>query len=84
MKKQSYFYIFLGIPGTGKSTQISLLKNHIKKTETKMVEINMGDSLRGFFKKSSNPIIISMCDDTNNGGLLPSVIPIFLWTKKKS
>ena len=47
-----------------------------------MVEINMGDSLRGFFKKSSNPIIISMCDDTNNGGLLPSVIPIFLWTKK--
>ena len=82
MKKQSYFYIFLGIPGTGKSTQISLLKNHIKKTETKMVEINMGESLRGFFKKSSNPIIISMCDDTNNGGLLPSVIPIFLWTKK--
>ena len=82
MKKQAYFYIFLGVPGSGKSTQINLLKDHFRKTESKLVEINIGESLRNFLKNSPNPLIKSMCSDINKGGLAPSVLPIFLWTKK--
>ena len=82
MKKQAYFYIFLGVPGSGKSTQINLLKDHFRKTESKLVEINIGESLRNFLKNSPNLLIKSMCSDINKGGLAPSVLPIFLWTKK--
>ena len=82
MRKKAYFYIFLGIPGAGKSTQINLLKDHFRKTESKLVEINIGESLRNFLKNSPNPLIKSMCSDINKGSLAPSVMPIFLWTKK--
>ena len=82
MKKQAHFYIFFGIPGAGKSTQINLLKNHVKKNGNKIVEINIGESLRYFLKNSPNPLIKSMCSDINKGSLAPSVLPIFLWTKK--
>ncbi len=82
MKKQSHFYIFLGMPGAGKSTQIGLLKKHFIENENKLIEINTGESLRYFFKNTANPLIKSMCSDINKGGLAPSVLPIFLWTKK--
>ena len=82
MRKKAYFYIFLGIPGAGKSTQINLLKDHFRKTESKLVEINIGESLRNFLKNSPNPLIKSMCSDINKGGLAPSVLPIFFVDNK--
>lgn len=79
MKPQTY--LLFGRAGAGKGTQANLIIEHLKKvdSENKVIYIETGEKLREF----ADEVGIS-AEQTKEimatGGLLPSFIPIWIWT----
>ncbi|MDD3662343.1 MAG: nucleoside monophosphate kinase [Candidatus Pacebacteria bacterium] len=68
-------YIFIGISGSGKGTQINLLKNHIAKINPEIDSYSfvMGDTLRSFMKDDGYAQNM-IKEITNQGLLVPDLI----------
>lgn len=78
MKPQTY--VFIGPSGSGKGTQAQLLMDAINKTDPnhKTLYIQSGQELREFMKGDS--YISKLTNKTlNEGGLMPSFMPIYIW-----
>lgn len=82
--------IFLfGPPGTGKETQANLLKASLeeqyKNTNTEILHMDMGKSLRQHKSKAADPdhsILTEIINKTvNSGGLLPGAITSYHWVR---
>lgn len=79
MKPQTF--LLFGRAGAGKGTQANLIIEHLKKvdSENKVIYIETGEKLREF----ADEVGIS-AEQTKEimatGGLLPSFIPIWIWT----
>ena len=79
MKPQTF--LLFGRAGAGKGTQANLIIEHLKKvdSENKVIYIETGEKLREF----ADEVGISAektKEIMSTGGLLPSFIPIWIWT----
>ena len=74
-------FIFFGRSGCGKGTQAQLLIKHLVGLfeENKVVYIETGTKLREFIKEVGLTQELT-AKIMNEGGLLPSFIPIWVWT----
>ena len=83
MKPQSF--IFIGRSGAGKGTQAELLMKSLKEKDPKRnsLYITTGGELRELAKMAlrTGQVIKNVLE---NGGLMPSFIPIYIWTKVMS
>lgn len=68
--------ILLGRSGSGKGTQLNLLKRKFP-----LVEIDSGYLLRQFIKQK-NPLAKSIAEIMNKGKLVPTWLVVSLWLKK--
>lgn len=73
---------FFGISGSGKGTQVEILKSFLEKEERSpgVVAPQMGDILRAFMQ-TGTPIAKHTGEILKAGGLVPSFVPIYLLTK---
>jgi adenylate kinase family enzyme len=73
--------IFFGRSGCGKGTQAQLLIKHLEKTypSERVVYIETGAKLREFVKEVGLTQELT-ADIMSKGGLLPSFLPIWIWT----
>lgn len=74
-------FILFGRSGAGKGTQAALLIKHLESTQTgdKVVYIETGTKLREFVKEVG--LTQDLAGKTMaNGGLLPTFLPIWIWT----
>jgi len=76
MKKKSSFQVFcvIGKSGSGKGTQVELLKKKLGKTH----HIVNGDLFRAFIK-SNHPFAARIGKIVNSGGLPPAWFSAYLW-----
>jgi len=74
--------IFYGPSGAGKGTQAKLLKEYFEKHDTarKTISLTTGDGLRTFVEESDTYTSKRTKEVIDTGGLLPSFIPIWIWT----
>jgi adenylate kinase family enzyme len=79
--KPPYTFIFFGPSGSGKGTQADLLIKHLheKDPHTQTVYIETGAKLREFAKEVGLTAELTR-RVMSEGGLLPSFIPIWIWT----
>lgn len=74
-------FIFFGRAGCGKGTQAQLLVKHLESlsADSKAIYIETGAKLREFIKKPglTQELTGKIMDE---GGLLPSFVPIWVWT----
>jgi adenylate kinase family enzyme len=76
---QPQTFIFYGRSGSGKGTQAQLLIERLEKNGDRVVYIETGARLREFIKE------LGLTQELagkimNEGGLLPSFLPIWIWT----
>lgn len=71
--------IFYGMSGAGKGTQAHLLKDYWEQKGEPVLYIETGDRLRKFIQGSGHTEEITK-KTMNEGGLLPSFLPIHVWT----
>lgn len=74
--------IFFGPSGAGKGTQAALLKAYIEKHDSlrKVLYFGTGSRMREFIGKDGTLTSKLVNDIINTGKLLPSFIPIWLWS----
>lgn len=74
-------YLFFGKSGSGKGTQAKLLieELHKKDPENKVMYIETGAKLREFIEEAGLSAELAR-KIMSEGGLLPSFIPIWIWT----
>ncbi|NMB92200.1 MAG: nucleoside monophosphate kinase [Parcubacteria group bacterium] len=68
--------IFLGRSGSGKGTQLNLLKKRFN-----LEEIDSGFLLRNFIKQK-NSLAQNINEIIKNGNLVPTWLVVYLWVKK--
>lgn len=80
MENKSKTFIFVGKSGSGKGTQVELLKKYMKSTYPNLGEygLAMGDILRSFIK-SEGYAQEKIRNIINSGNLAPDVISSSLW-----
>lgn len=78
IKKQTF--MFFGRSGSGKGTQVELLKKYLKEkdTEKNLFSFSTGDGFREFFKKNTYASNLAK-DITGNGKLQPLFLTISIW-----
>jgi adenylate kinase family enzyme len=72
--------IFIGPSGSGKGTQAQLILETLKKADSdrKVLYIQSGQELREFMKQD-NYLARRTKETLDEGGLMPSFMPIFIW-----
>lgn len=76
---QPQTYIFYGRSGSGKGTQAELLIKKLEASQDRVVYIETGARLREFIKEVGLTQELTS-QVMNAGGLLPSFLPIWIWT----
>ena len=74
-------FIFYGLSGSGKGTQAEMLESYLKQNDTAhgVAYLSTGKGLRDFSEKDSHTSAL-VKDVLGSGGLLPSFLPIWVWT----
>ncbi len=80
MKHTPLSVILYGISGSGKGTQAHILKEYLESRGDSVLYIETGDRLRQFAQKEGHTETMAR-DAMNRGGLLPSFLPVHLWTE---
>ena len=73
-------YLFIGASGCGKDTQMDLLLEHF--SDKSVVLYGIGDLLRKFVADNNNVISKKVKKTLEEGGLLPSFLPVYVWVNK--
>jgi adenylate kinase len=73
-------FIFIGRSGSGKGTQVQLLRDYItdKDPDTAQFCLSTGDRFRSFLKTNSHSQMLSK-KIMDAGGLQPSFLAVFMW-----
>lgn len=80
MQKEPLTVIFYGVSGSGKGTQAQLLREYLEgRGKGSVLYIETGDRLRKFIKSDGHTQELTK-KIMNEGGLLPSFLPIHVWT----
>lgn len=80
MEKQTY--IFIGASGSGKGTQVALLKDYLAKRdpETPIFYMQTGQYFREFIKEDNFAAQIAR-DTVERGGRAPDFLAMYIWSK---
>lgn len=73
-------YIFYGKAGSGKGTQALELKKYLEAQGRKVLYIETGALLRDFIVSNNSFSAKLTGEVVNNGKLMPSFLPVYLWT----
>ncbi len=75
--------IFFGPSGAGKGTQAKLLKEYLEKSDpsVKALYFGTGERIRNFVKENKNDTALRIEKILSEGGLLPSFLPVWLWSQ---
>lgn len=83
MTKNKKAFIVIGCSGSGKGTQVSLLKEYLQNHDSReILEYEAGDSLREFAKEGS--FLGNLVDETINhrGKMLPRFVLVWNWGRR--
>ena len=73
-------FIFFGPSGSGKGTQATLLQNYLKEKDgKKVIYIETGARFRDFIEEANYTSQLTE-KILKEGGLLPSFLPVWIWT----
>lgn len=74
------WYLLYGPSGSGKGTQTKLLKNYLESQGHTVLKFSTGDAVRALVQgERYTEKLIKECLD--NGGLLPTNIPVMIWSQ---
>jgi adenylate kinase len=73
--------VFFGYSGSGKGTQVELLKKYLEDNDTRKVLTLSTGAIARDFQKESTFTAKKVKEVLDAGGLFPAFIPIFLWTR---
>ncbi len=75
-------FVFYGPPGSGKGTQVELLKKYLKEKNPnrEVLHISTGEILRRIIKENNSQTIKKTADVMAKGELLEVFVPIWAWT----
>lgn len=73
-------FVFMGPQGSGKGTQVELLKKYLAETQASVPQwhVNTGDAFREI-KKSGSYSSKRIAEVIDQGGILPVFLPIAVW-----
>ena len=75
-------YFLFGRPGAGKGTQRELLERYFAEQKVPVLPLEVGALLREYTASPTNQVEQHLADVMAEGGLVPSVFPLMLITKK--
>lgn len=74
--------VFSGPQGSGKGTQVALLRKYLsEKSERRIISIEMGSLLRALVEGNTNAAR-RVGDVIHSGNILPSFVPIYVFTRE--
>jgi adenylate kinase family enzyme len=80
MFKNPHTFIFIGRSGSGKGTQVQLLKEHLlKDCKIPVAYIETGEQFRAFIKKENNYSSSLSREIAEKGGLQPEFLAVWNW-----
>ena len=68
-------YVFFGLPGSGKGTQVDLFKKYLDTKNENYLHLEMGKTLREQFSKQDTKLVKDIKAAMNSGELVPSSVP---------
>lgn len=81
MDKAPKTFIFIGRSGSGKGTQLELLKRLYESQGETVLDYQSGGMLREFTKAPTGFVDTIAKQTMDTGGIFPSFLPIYFWSK---